>query len=165
MFYRILIFILWDFWLHYFIIIFRKLCFCITNHERIKILSKQVFGVLLGIASPLFQNNFLARLLVRFSDDNWGGWAVTFSMCSFVTPILDWYEIVCRVKKRGVKEFNYKPIGLQTLNCKDIDTYVIIYIVYILHSILWVFAYFMGGFLLFYSRFTYQFWNLGWPTN
>ena len=50
------------------------------------------------------------------------------------------------MKKCWVEERNYNHIELQTLNFKEIDACVIMYIIYILDSVLWVFAYSMDGF-------------------
>ena len=45
-----------------------------------KIVFKQPFGFQLGVSSPHFQNNFLARFAYEIFGDSWGGLSNGFSV-------------------------------------------------------------------------------------
>ena len=132
-------------WPYYFIIIFEKLCYCITNYVGIfkwyKWFSNEYLVFLLDISLSCFQNNFSDRLfwrdfLVMVANFDSG------VLRAFLRRIF-WYGEYWFVAERdfGLNEnlftllLVYKP-GFEMV-C---DACMPMYIVYIWHFLLWVFA-------------------------
>ena len=140
------------FWLHYFIIIFRKLWILVTDHARVfkarkMVLTKRVFVFLLSVNSLCFQNKFFSQVCV------WDFWRRLMELTRF-SPCY-WPSIL----QCGEFNFNLYCISCIRMDaCKIKRTVKISYTISKLFASPWIFY-------LFQSHFYILFLNNNWSIN